>query len=127
MGHHGLRLARRAAPGCPAARGRRLAAQAPGRASGPPHHRHRQPRDFPVSGGTGERYADEPPITIANEFAEVRIRKVLTRNGERLELEAHRRGYRILLDAVELESLTWQTHETFAKFLRASTGRDEED
>jgi hypothetical protein len=72
-----------------------------------------------------ERYADDPPITIANEFADVRIRKLFTRNGERLEIEAHRRGYRIRLDAVELESLTWQTHETFAEFLRASIGRDD--
>ena len=80
-----------------------------------------------MSGEPRDRYADEPPITIANEFAEVRIRKVFTRNGERLEIDAHRRGYKILLDAVELESLTWQTHDTFAKFLRASIGRGEDD
>jgi hypothetical protein len=73
-----------------------------------------------------QSYSDDPPITVANEFAEVRIRKVHTRNGERLEIDAFRRGYRILLDAVELESLTWQTPETFSKFLRASIGRDEE-
>lgn len=70
-------------------------------------------------------YTDDPPIAISNEFADIRVRKVSTRNGERLEIEAHRRGYRILLDAVELESLTWQTPETFSGFLRASLGPDE--
>lgn len=69
--------------------------------------------------------ADDPPITIANEFAEVRVRKVFTRNGERLEIDAFRRGHRVLLDAVELESLSWQTPETFSKFLQASIGPDE--
>jgi hypothetical protein len=72
-------------------------------------------------------YSEDPPIKISNEFADIRVRKVYTRNGERLEILAHRRGYRILLDAVELESLTWQTAETFSGFLRASVGRDTED
>lgn len=72
-------------------------------------------------------YSDDPPIKISNEFADIRVRKVYTRNGERLEIHAHRRGYRILLDAVELESLTWQTAETFSGFLRGSVGRDTEE
>jgi len=72
------------------------------------------------------QYSDDPPIHITNEFADIRVRKVYTRNGERLEIRAHRRGYRILLDAIELESLTWQTAETFSG-LRASVGRDTED
>lgn len=71
-------------------------------------------------------YGDEQPIAISNEFADIMIRKVYTRNGERLEINAHRRGYRILLDALELESLTWQPPETFSGFLRASVGHDEE-
>jgi hypothetical protein len=49
---------------------------------------------------------------------------VHTRNGERLEIEAPRRGFKIRLDAVELESLTWQTSETFSGFLRSSIGPD---
>jgi hypothetical protein len=73
------------------------------------------------------QYSDDPPIQISNEFADIRLRKVYTRNGQRLEIEAHRRGYRILLDAIELESLTWQTAETFSGFLRASVGREIED
>ena len=63
-------------------------------------------------------------IQIANEFAHIRVRKVYTRNGERLEISAPRRGYRILLDALELESLTWQTSKTFSEFLAASVGDD---
>jgi hypothetical protein len=62
------------------------------------------------------------PIRLVNEFAEVVIRVVSTRNGERLEIEAPRRGTRILLDAVELEALTWQTKETFSRMLEASIG-----
>jgi hypothetical protein len=69
-----------------------------------------------------ELHADGPDIHIANEFAEVRLRKVLTRNGERLEISAPRRGHSILLDAVVLESLTWQTKETFSAFLTGSVG-----
>lgn len=70
------------------------------------------------------QYSDDPPINVANEFADIWVRKVYTRNGERLEISAPRRGYRILLDAVELESLTWQTAETFSRFLRSSVGPD---
>ena len=69
-----------------------------------------------------ELRVDGPDILIANEFAEVRLRKVLTRNGERLEISAPRRGRSILLDAVELESLTWQPKETFSAFLTGSVG-----
>lgn len=68
------------------------------------------------------QYTDDPAIEISNEFADVLIRKVQTRNGERLEISAPRRGFRCMLDAVELESLTWQTVETFSGFLRASIG-----
>ncbi len=64
-------------------------------------------------------------IRVSNEFADVFVRKVQTRNGERLEIEAPRRGFKIRLDAVELESLTWQTSETFSRFLRSSIGPDE--
>lgn len=65
--------------------------------------------------------ADEP-VQIANEFALVKVRKVYTRNGERLEIEAPKLGMRIRLDALELESLTWQTTDTFSKFLETPFG-----
>jgi hypothetical protein len=71
-------------------------------------------------------YGDEPTMHVSNEFADIRIRTAYTRNGERLQIESPRRGFQILLDAVQLESLTWQSPETFSRFLRASVGRDEE-
>ena len=61
-------------------------------------------------------------IEIANEFAYVRVRKVLTRNGERLEVLAPKLGHRILLDPLELESISWQPHDTFSKFLETPLG-----
>ena len=64
----------------------------------------------------------DEPVQIANEFALVKVRKVYTRNGERLEIEAPKLGLRIRLDALELESLTWQTTETFSKFLETPFG-----
>lgn len=56
-------------------------------------------------------------MQIGNEFALVRIRKILTRNGERLEIEAPKLGHVIRLDAVALEALTWQEPELFSRLL----------
>jgi hypothetical protein len=64
------------------------------------------------------------PVEIGNEFAFVRVRKVLTRNGERLEIEAPKIGRVIRLDSLELESLTWQTHDTLSKFMERPFGVD---
>jgi hypothetical protein len=66
-------------------------------------------------------------IRVSNEFADVVIRKVLTRNGERVEISAPRRGLLIELDPVELESITWQTTDTFSRFLESSLGPGRED
>ena len=76
-----------------------------------------------------EYLSDEPgrvgePTEIGNEFALVRVRKVWTRNGERLQIESVRLGYSIQLDALELESLTWQPHETFSRFLETPFGTE---
>lgn len=62
---------------------------------------------------------DQPGMktTIANEFATVTVAKVYTRNGERLEIASPRLGYRVQLDPMELESLSWQPKETFSGFL----------
>lgn len=54
------------------------------------------------------------PLTIANEFSEIRVSKVLTRNGLRLLIESPKSGQWITLDPLELESLTWQTSATFS-------------
>lgn len=47
--------------------------------------------------------------TITNEFTSVRVRKIATGNGERLEIESLRLPHSIRLDALVLESLTWRT------------------
>ncbi|HSK90370.1 MAG TPA: hypothetical protein VK875_03565 [Euzebyales bacterium] len=64
-------------------------------------------------------------VTITNEFTSVRVRKVHTRNGERLEVTSAKLGFRILLDPLELESLTWQTPDTFCEFLEDPYGPDD--
>lgn len=46
-------------------------------------------------------------IVVANEFAAVLVRKVQTRNGERLEIRSIEHGRAVLLDAIALEALTW--------------------
>ena len=53
-------------------------------------------------------------ITIANEFTEVVVRRVDTRNGSRLLITAPKSGRSISLDAQEVEALTWQNARTLA-------------
>lgn len=54
------------------------------------------------------------PIRLGNEFSEVWISKVHTRNGVRLLIRAPRTGQWITLDPLETESLTWQNTATFS-------------
>jgi hypothetical protein len=54
------------------------------------------------------------PLTVANEFTEVVVRRVDTRNGSRLLISAPRSGHWISLDALEIEALTWQNSRTLA-------------
>ena len=67
--------------------------------------------------------ADE--MTVVNEFAVAHVRKVKTRNGERLEVRSPRFGYAIRLDALTLEALTWQTPEVASQFLSEPVGPEE--
>ncbi|MCV7076559.1 dihydrodiol dehydrogenase [Mycobacterium szulgai] len=53
-------------------------------------------------------------VTVANEFTEVVVRRVDTRNGSRLLITAPRTGQWISLDALEVEALTWQNPRTLA-------------
>ncbi|WP_067971323.1 dihydrodiol dehydrogenase [Mycolicibacter icosiumassiliensis] len=53
-------------------------------------------------------------ITIANEFTEVTLHRVDTRNGSRLLITSPKSGQWISLDALELEALTWQNAYTLA-------------
>jgi hypothetical protein len=54
------------------------------------------------------------PLSVANEFTEVVVRRVDTRNGSRLLISAPRSGEWITLDALEIEALTWQNPRTLA-------------
>jgi hypothetical protein len=54
------------------------------------------------------------PLTVANEFTEVVVHRVDTRNGSRLLISAPKSGRWISLDALELEALTWQNTRTLA-------------
>ena len=64
-------------------------------------------------------------IELRNEFASVVVEVVRTRNGERLRIASPRLQREILLDPVELESLTWQDHEVFAAFLQTPFGPED--
>lgn len=77
----------------------------------------------PNDGTSTGRFAD--PVDLANEFALVRLRIVDTANGARLEIDAPRRNRTIRLCPLELESLTWQTSETFSGFLANPLGEDD--
>lgn len=62
---------------------------------------------------------DAPDIdfALANEFAEVRIRLVETRNGQRLEISSARLSSAVRLDPLECEALSWQEPEFFSELL----------
>ena len=59
---------------------------------------------------------------FTNEFAFTLVRKVGTDNEARLEIISPKLGYQTYLDAPLLESLTWQSPQTFSKFLEEPYG-----
>ena len=61
-----------------------------------------------LQGAVGE------PLAVANEFTDVVVRRVDTRNGSRLLISAPKPGHWISLDALEVEALTWQNTRTLA-------------
>jgi hypothetical protein len=65
---------------------------------------------------------DDGELVVSNEFTSVRVRKEKTRNGERLVISSPNLGFEVKLDALELESLTWQTPETFSRLLQDPYG-----
>jgi len=66
--------------------------------------------------GAGEAFG------IGNEFTGVQVRKVWTRQGERLELTVPRTGARILLDAMQLEIVAVQDPERFSELFATQLG-----
>jgi hypothetical protein len=61
-------------------------------------------------------------IRLGNEFAEVVVQRVRTRNGARLRIFVPSSGAEISLCPLELEALTWQDHEFFGRLLATPLG-----
>jgi hypothetical protein len=76
---------------------------------------------------TEVRRTGSASIRLANEFAEVVVEQVRTRNGTRLRIFVPSSGREIMLCPLELEALTWQGHELFAALLRTPHGPEGED
>ncbi len=64
-------------------------------------------------------------FTVVNEFTAVRVRKILTRNGQRLEITSLRLDHQIRLDALALEALSWQNEETISAYLDQPFGPED--
>lgn len=62
------------------------------------------------------------PVIVSNEFADVVVRRVSTRNGMRLEIWSPRRGTSIRLDAVALDCLSFQEPELITELLTRNPG-----
>jgi hypothetical protein len=60
---------------------------------------------------------DSDWMEVGNEFATVRVRRVRTRNGARLEIRSPKRDRSVFLDATLLDGLTWQTGESLSLLL----------
>ena len=71
--------------------------------------------------------AGEPVIRLANEFTEVVVERVRTRNGARLRISVPSSGRQIMLCPLELEALAWQDHELFSGLLRTPHGPEGDD
>jgi hypothetical protein len=66
-------------------------------------------------------------VSNSNEFTSIEVRKVFSRNGERLEISSPRPRYSIRLDPLELEILTWQDARAFSLLLQSPYGPEVED
>ena len=64
-------------------------------------------------------------IRLANEFTEVVVEPVRTRNGTRLRIFVPSSGRQIMLYPLELEALTWQGHELFSTLLKTPHGPED--
>lgn len=65
------------------------------------------------------------PTELANEFATVSVQVVATGHGVRLRITSGRLGRSIDLDPLELETLTWQTHDLFTGLLADPFGPEQ--
>jgi len=67
--------------------------------------------------GASPKTSVRPLVELPGDGATVAVREVETPKGERLELESVGTGETGRLDAVALETLTWQDRETFETFV----------
>lgn len=67
-------------------------------------------------------HATSEPLVLGNEFAEVRVTLVETRNGTRLVIESPKTGQWVTLCPLELEALTWQSTATFSAMIGSPYG-----
>jgi hypothetical protein len=65
---------------------------------------------------------ESEPFGIGNEFTGVEVRKVWTRQGERLSIFVPRTGKRTLLDAMQLEIVAAQDPERFSELFERELG-----
>lgn len=80
------------------------------------------PEEGALLGTVPQDGGHDGPIVVANEFADVVVSRVRTRNGVRLDIWSPRRGSRVQLDAVELDCLSYQPKETFSELLERKPG-----
>lgn len=73
---------------------------------------------------SGEHDEVDGELRISNEFTSVTLRKVLTRNGEVLEISSAQVDRTVRLDALVLESFTWRSEEELSKGLETPFGAD---
>ena len=69
------------------------------------------------------RHGDDE-VLIANEFAAVAVRRITTRNGERLQIRSIKQDRVIQLDAIALEALTWSSVLEVGRGLETPLGPD---
>ena len=79
----------------------------------------------PGAPGPGVPDPGEPVIRLANEFTEVVVERVRTRNGARLRISVPSSGRQIMLCPLELEALAWQDHELFSALLKTPHGPED--
>jgi hypothetical protein len=80
-----------------------------------------------MSGGPARDEPGEPVIRLGNEFTEVVVERMRTRNGARLRISVPSSGRQIMLCPLELEALAWQDHELFSVLLRTPHGPEGDD
>jgi hypothetical protein len=81
--------------------------------------------DWPAEGTLLGRMPEKGtagPIVVSNEFADVVVTQVRSRNGVRLDIWSPRRGSRIQLDAVALDCLSYQSPDVITQMLAEKPG-----